>query len=284
MRKLLLLLFSFLLTIYVFAQGVNTTLEFAHQQYQNKQFEEAILSYRRVLFFDQKQGQEVYKSLAYAYWEANQDWQKSIYYFDLAYQISHDEQEQYQIIFTKIQLYLLVHKYNDVQLELASLDDDELSHKLLLRKRFYQGIVTFQQHKYSESEQFLEVCLENDSLAIQQLSNAFLSFKKSKKRFRPKKIRNMSMIIPGLGQMYCGDWKAGINSLLLTTGLATIFVITAQGYTLLDATLTIIPWFQRYYSGGYKKAYKIAKHRIEDEKDKTYQEVIKIIRESKKNK
>ncbi len=284
MKKLLLLIFSCCYLCIVNAQDITTTLEYAHKQYENKQFDEAIQSYRRVLFFDAQQGNNVYLRLAYSYWEAYQDWKKAVYYFELAYQVETNSQKKIDIVFTKIQLYLLVHKYDYVELELAFLNEDIISHDIFLRKRFYQGVNSFQQKKYHDSEKYLLECLQQDSVAQAKLVHNFAYFYNTQKRFNPRKIRLMSIFVPGLGQMYCGDWKSGVNSILLTTSLATVFTFTVQSYTFLDAGLTVFPWFQRYYAGGYKKAYKIAQHRIEDEKDKTYQEVISIISQSKINK
>lgn len=283
MKKLLFLLFSIVFCCSIFAQNVQETLAFGHEQYEKKQFDLAIKSYRRVLFFEPNQAKEIYSRLGFAYWEAYGDWKNSIYYFDLAYQVSEDVEEQKRIIFTKIQVYLLVEKYDDALLELASLDEDELRKEEIKRKRFYQGIIFFQKRAYKKAEKSFKECI-SDSLSQEKLHKLFVDFDNKSKKFRPKKIKNMSICLPGLGQCYCGKWKAGVNSFLLTGGLATAFVFTGQGYAFLDALLTIFPWFQRYYSGGYEKAYQVAIVKIEEEKIKTYQLIIKMIQQSKQNK
>lgn len=283
LKKLLFLLFSLSFCFSLIAQTVQETLDFGHEQYAKKQFDLAIQSYRRVLFFEPNQGKDIYSRLGFAYWEAYGNWKKSVYYFDLAYQISDDIEEQNRLIFTKIQVYLLVDKYDDVLLELASLDDEELTLEGIKRKRFYQGIVFYQKSEYQKSENYFQECI-SDSLSKQYLHQLFVEFQKKSIKFRPKRIKTMSLCLPGLGQCYCGKWKAGVNSFLLTGGLATAFVFTGQGYTFLDAVLTIFPWFQRYYSGGYHKAYQIAIHKIEEEKKENYQLIIKMIHQSKQNK
>ncbi len=280
-KGLLLLIFSIISIFGLKAQNVEETLRYGHIQYANRQFDEAIQSYRRVLFFDPTKGKDVYLSLAYAYWEAYQDWKKSIYYFDLAYQVTTDPKKQESIIFTKAQLYLLAERYTDVQLELASMDEETWDLKTIQRKRFYQGVASYQLQNYDKSEGYFIECV-NDSSSKAEIHNWFVHYAKQKHKFRPQKIQIMSIVVPGLGQMYCGDWKAGINSFLLTGGLLTGFVYASQVYTLLDGFLTVLPWFQRYYTGGYKKAKNIAKHRIEDERKETYQGIITTIRNSKK--
>jgi tetratricopeptide (TPR) repeat protein len=283
LKKLLFLLFSLFIYSLSIAQTVEETLNFGHEQYSKKQFDLAIQSYRRVLFFEPTQGKEVYSKLGFAYWEAYGDWKKSVYYFDLAYQISQNTEEQNRLIFTKIQVYLLAQKYHDVLLELMSLDETELTLFETKRKRFYQGIVFYQKKEYQKSENYFQECVL-DSLSKYALHQVFVDFQKNEKRFRPKKIRTMSICLPGLGQCYCGKWKVGINSFLLTGGLATAFVLTGQGYTTFDALLTVMPWFQRYYSGGYHKAYQIAVDKIKEEEIENYQLIIKTIEESKQNK
>ena len=90
------------------------------------------------------------------------------------------------------------------------------------------------------------------------------------------------MILPGSGQIYSGDFKNGINSILLTGGLAALGVLMYNQYSLLDAFLAVFPWFFRYYQGGYEKAKNIAHDKRAIRRDKTYKKVLEIVNESKK--
>ena len=73
----------------------------------------------------------------------------------------------------------------------------------------------------------------------------------------PKTALVLSIIFPGAGQIYAGDVKDGINSLLLTSFIAVVAVYVAFEYQPLDA-ISIVPWFMRFYQGGIFNAKKIA--------------------------
>ena len=62
------------------------------------------------------------------------------------------------------------------------------------------------------------------------------------------------MIIPGSGQIYAGDWRNGLNSLLLTGGLMTLGIYTISAAGFIDGIVMVGPWYQRYYTGGFKRA------------------------------
>lgn len=84
----------------------------------------------------------------------------------------------------------------------------------------------------------------------------------------------MSMIIPGLGQLYAGDIKNGLNSLILTGGLFSLGIYSAINNGFLDASLSVIPWFQRYYQGGFNKAQIIAKAKIEKKRYQIFNQLL----------
>jgi hypothetical protein len=93
----------------------------------------------------------------------------------------------------------------------------------------------------------------------------------------PKRARIMSMILPGLGQTYSGDLKSGLNSLLLTSGLIALGINISIRYRLVDAVFSILPWYQRYYTGGYGKAEEIAIRKRQKKRNEVYTKVLKLI-------
>lgn len=81
--------------------------------------------------------------------------------------------------------------------------------------------------------------------------------------------------------MYSGDFRNGLNSLLLTGGFITLGVFMAQEYTYLDAILTTLPWFMRYRKGGFTKAYGIAHDKRAMRRNKSFKKILYIIEKSK---
>ena len=72
----------------------------------------------------------------------------------------------------------------------------------------------------------------------------------------------LSIILPGSGQVYSGDLKDGLNSLLLLSGL---FYLGTSGS--LINPVAIFPFFYRYYIGGILNAKQTAG---EKRKEKQY--------------
>lgn len=84
------------------------------------------------------------------------------------------------------------------------------------------------------------------------------------------------MIIPGMGQFYAGDIKNGINSLLITSAFMYLMVNTSIQYSVFEAT-SVLPWFSRYYVGGFNRAQTITINRVEDRQYQIYLQIMKIV-------
>ena len=82
------------------------------------------------------------------------------------------------------------------------------------------------------------------------------------------------MIMPGLGQIYVGDIKNGLNSFILSAGLFALGLRSAYINNPLDAAISVLPWFQRYYQGGFKKAELIAIAKIQEKRYKIYNQLL----------
>jgi len=79
-------------------------------------------------------------------------------------------------------------------------------------------------------------------------------FKKCKRKVRKSTTTAMIMssVLPGLGQVYIGDIKDGVNSLAINAAMVTLTYTTIITYTPLDGVLLMSPWLLRYYVGGIK--------------------------------
>jgi hypothetical protein len=51
---------------------------------------------------------------------------------------------------------------------------------------------------------------------------------------------------------------------------------TAINLTLLDALMTVAPWFQRYYMGGFNRAENIAAVRFKNKQNKVYLNILEV--------
>ncbi len=56
----------------------------------------------------------------------------------------------------------------------------------------------------------------------------------------------------------------------------------AVKYKFIDAILSIMPWYQRYYQGGFNRAEKMAEKKRSINRSNYFNEILKIISTSKK--
>ena len=253
------------------AQNLEQTFHFANNLYEQREYKSALEVYRRTLFFDQnnKFGPRVFKNMADCLYETTQ-YNEAAYYYDLAYFV-HSGGLQTDISLKKASCHLLLREYNQTKIELFNLPEDISTEQKELAI-FYDAMANFALGDFEASKAlFLQIA--PDSSVISAL------FDKNKKidRLKPKTAKILSIIMPGLGQFYAGDIKNGLNSLILSGGLFYLGVRSAIRTSILDASLSVIPWFQRYYAGGYNKAYAIAEAKVKERRHKVFNELLEQV-------
>lgn len=264
-----------LISFYTRAQSLDKTFQFAEDLYASQNYESAIEAYERVLFFDssQKYMINIYPKIADSYFKTAEYLNANAYY-ELAYFVEKDSIAKNEILLKKASAFLILQDYDYAEIELLNLRDSVLTQKQIQTKTLQWGILKFAQQKYAESEaSFMDV--SNDTSATRLL---FIKNNKVNK-ISPRKARILSMIMPGMGQFYVGDYKNGVNSFVLTIGLLALGARSAAVNSLLDAGIAVLPWFQRYYQGGYNKAELIAKAKIQEKRYKIYNELLSNIKQ-----
>ena len=263
-------LFLILITNAVsFGQSLDKTFGFANQLYEQKSYPNAVEAYKRVLFFDSAAvfSNQVFPKIADCLFKL-QKYQESAQYYDLAYFSAQDSVLKNAYVLKKISCFLILKQYDYAEVELLGLDEN-LALPQKKEKDFNEAVLRFAKGEYDVSEQIFK-SLVSDSAKVDLL------FEKNKKvsKISPKKAKIMSMIVPGLGQLYVGDVKNGLNSFVLSVGLFSLGLRSALINNPLDAAISTLPWFQRYYQGGFKKAELIAIARIQEKRYMIYNQLL----------
>ena len=257
-------------------------MDLADEQSEWGNLDEAISLYHRVLFFDSliNYSYEACKNLASCY-ILKKDFVKAREFSRIAGNLSPTDSMSNEMIFQVAYLHLLENDFNYALIDLYGIRDLN-SDYFRNKKNFYLGIAFFQQTDYQKSYGYFAGCLDStDSRSLKALKNVFDEVAHLEKRYQPKTARILSIILPGAGQLYCGEYKAAINSFLLTAGLALLAVNTAINYTFVDAAVSVLPWFQRYYQGGFENAGKATIIKKERKIKEQYQHVLSVIEQSK---
>ena len=270
-----------ILTTVTLAQNLQETLKFANSQFESGNYNLALKEYQRVLFFnDGSNLQHIYEQIGSSFF-FKKDFKKAAYYYELSYKTAASESIKTEILFKKAACFMLDKNFKLATLELMNLPDS-LDLQSTNRKNFYFAVCYWGMEDFEKSKSsFLEI-LPVDQISAREEITLLFSKKRNLYKPNPKTAQILSIFIPGSGQIYSGDFKNGINSLVLTGGIVILGIYMTQYYSLFDAILTVFPWFIRYHQGGYQGAKKIAQNKRANRKNETYQNILKVIQESKK--
>ncbi len=253
----------------IMAQGIDETLDLAHKLFEMEQYESAVKLYRRVAFFGEDSLRaSVYPQIARCYlYKGN--YKESIFFYTLSSNTTSSDSLYNEYTFQRALCYILLNRpYNALQEVYSTHMDSSLY--FLHKYHFYLGVINLKKNEISESQLHLlsaSKSREHYNEIIEAYDNADL-FKPN-----PRIARNLSIILPGLGQLYSGDTFNAANSFLLNTGLAALMVRITIKQSFIDALLSIGPWFHRYYTGGYTRSKQIAISRQEEKRNDLLQEL-----------
>jgi tetratricopeptide (TPR) repeat protein len=264
-----------------YSQSVEQTLELGNHQYQNKHYQGAIENYQRVLFFDTAATLNyVHERLANCYF-AEEVYEKALFEYNIAFNVENNDSIKNELIFKRVLIYVIQDRYTDAEYELLSLSDS-LTEQFAQRKSFFLGLVSLACDSVITAKTHLYNAIQSeDSISRFRIDKAFSKYNPN--RPNPTLAQVMSVIIPGAGQFYIGDYKNAANSFILSGALATLFFSTAIKYTFMDAMVSVIPYFQRYYFGGITRAKNGAILKQQEKREKMIAQTICIFNERKTN-
>ncbi|HDZ40744.1 MAG TPA: tetratricopeptide repeat protein [Bacteroidetes bacterium] len=281
MRNLLyIILFSSCLFTHLEGQDIHTVKKFSDELFSKGNYQAALKEYQRVLFFDkQNEYTELYSRIATIHYNLS-DFDNAIRYLDLAQHIENNDSIKFELTLKKALCNFKLDKYFEALNELYDLPDHP-SPYLQNKKNLYLGICHFGLDDYGNSLDCFSGLFNSEG--AEKIHGLFSDFEDYNRKFRPGKVELMSMLMPGLGQVYAGEVFNGVNSFFLVSGVTCYAIITALNYGIIDGLLVMSSWFYRYYSGGFTNARNFAVQKIEDEKIRLYAEIFSLIEDYQNN-
>lgn len=272
----LLIWISLLVSSYGSAQNATELYRFANSCFEQKNYEGAIQAYNRLIFFDSENlGKKSFFNLGTSYL-AMQRYNEAAVNFDLAYNNTSNDSLRIACTFYKCLSYLLEKNFEYAMLEIYNLPD-QLNEANQQKKLFYEASVHLLKDEFNEADELYTKLFQQKNTSYETYQSMRKQFNKAN-RLKVKTAKILSYIIPGAGQMYAGDVKNSLNSLLLSASFFTLYLVVAQTVSPIEAVIGISPWFQRYYQGGVKHAGMIATEKKEKIKKQHFVKLIELYR------
>ena len=212
-------------------------------------YDAAITEYKRFLFFhpDDSRVGEVYYNIGIAY-KAEGLWTEAVTALRTATYLAIDSETKSAYQLALAVTLIATKNYDLAQLELIKVVLRKPSLPLFRRALFLQGVTYIYQFRWEEARSVLRDYTTDEKLDA-RFDSAINIPQKS-----VKIAGVLSTILPGAGHIYAGDWRDGLNALLLNgaLGFLTIDAVLDGHYT--DAALWAGIVFLRYYRGNTFRA------------------------------
>lgn len=260
---------------YVCAQSLDESIKMADELYKLGDFNKSSQLYKRVLYFNKKSNPNIYKKTGDCYFYLN-DFKSALNYYDSSLIRCNSQILFNEIIVKKTDCLIFLKDFEKSLLTIEELkisDENESRHK----KNFYKGMIYFALADFEKSELFfLEAPNDTSGFKKNQIVKLFEN-KRYLESPNPKLAGTLSSIIPGLGQLYAGDNIDALNSFLLVSFFITVSVDMSVRYGLPDALISIAPWLNRYFKGGYENAEQSARRNRDIKRNKILNQILDIV-------
>lgn len=243
--------------------------------FENERYKPAIKEYQRYLFMTGKEDIEILLKLAHGLF-VTKNYDLSLQYYDKIYYLSDNFTIKFQCRLKEITHHLFEKEYKKALVVLFSIKTEYYSHYPQIIDYLF-AISYFGLEDYEESEIYFLNIAASDPQISTEIKNIFFDKKKFYKP-NPRTISTLSLFIPGLGQLLSSEYKEGLNSFILVEGIGVIAVFVALKYSLVDAILSVVPWYQRYLIGGSDKAEKLAIEKRAENRNQIYLEIMDALK------
>jgi tetratricopeptide (TPR) repeat protein len=260
-------------SVLVFGQTVPESVQIADSMFMKKEYENSIKIYKRALYFSEAKV-EIYKKVADTYY-MQENYQEACIYYDSAI-IEHPVKDYNELIFSKTDCYIFLEQYDSAFQSVMQLKPEK-SDFFVQQINFYKGIICFSDERYEEAEVYFLNTLPDSAIHSKEKIKALFEKKRKFRSPKPGVAGIMSLIVPGTGQFYTGQYKSGINSIVLLGIISIIAVDLGIRFSFYDPLITILPWFFRYYKGGYRNSKEFAHEKLNQNRTQTLNEILEII-------
>ena len=238
------LLFSGFMTI-----AEEPPLSLGKHLFEQGNYDAAITEYKRFLYFhptDERIG-GVYYNIGLAY-RAQGLWTEAIAAFRAATHLATDDEVKSDYQLELAVTLIAAQDYDLARLELIKVTMRAPSALLYRRALFLRAVAYVYQFRWEEARESLRNYTTDERLDMLFDVVSDMPLKSA------RLARVLSTIFPGAGQVYVGNWRDGVNALLLNGALGFLAVDAVLDGYYMDAALWSVFIFWRYYRGNTFRA------------------------------
>jgi tetratricopeptide (TPR) repeat protein len=223
-----------------------------------KQFLLAILEYNRLLyeFPEYPSKNRVYLRLAQCYDSIKQPEQAHRFYEEALQSTPKGEPIAQWLLLFNARNHIAKGKFAPALAELYSLDTPKLNNE---QADIYHLLAAVAHHHlgstHSCKQHLLQLDVDGERIAEYERSVS------ASERPNPNAALIMSAILPGAGQLYSGFKREALNSFTINAIFLTLTAQSIRYAGTLDLIVAVLPWFQRYYVGGFNRASILARQK-----------------------
>lgn len=264
------------------AQTMHETSSLATKLVGEYKYTEAIGLYQRILFFSESDSITYFTSLKLAeLFEKQANFLGAAQYYHIAAGSGYEEESMMLSHRLKAALYLLKEKRGNevVQVLDTSSMESEQKDSLYYKRMLFLGLAfVLEQNRslaISYFQLFYPLLSKADSIKLSALNNQLREV-----NYRNAKASLIaSLILPGSGQLLNGDYKNGINSMLVNGTMIGLSIWTGVSYNWINGVLVAALLAPRYYVGGANMAADAANKRNVKSFDKLFDKYVSFFKE-----
>ena len=243
-------------------------------------YDAAVTEYKRFLFFniDHPQAVETQFKIGLVY-RAQEWWVEAVEAMIVAVRLTAETELQAERRVELAVTLIASGAYDLALVELIKVDMQSQSARLRQRARFLRGVAYLYQSKWEQAQSVFQAYFDEIPGAAGAAAEIDVLFLDALNRSQKseKVARRLSTFLPGLGQTYAGDWKNGLNALLLNGVLGYITLDAAIERDYDDALLSFFFLFYRYYAGNRYRAVEAAQTFNDREKRQHVEKILQAL-------
>lgn len=254
------------------AQTVEETYEIGLEAYYTGNQELAQTHLERVAYFARDSIKASAHLVLGDIYREKGDFQRALNNYSLAQGYFTDNLEiRDELSALKVKLWITMRQYKLAYAETFRISDRlEIS----LDKLLFQAFSLYESGQYREAK---EVYLK---LVSTQNQIELISYFNKAHKISLRSDNNYliaSYLLPGLGQALNGRYLDALNSFVLVSSLAVVFIYTGASIGWLEGGVAIMPWLYRYYKGGAENAEKWSIQRKKQELRFIHYQILDLI-------